>query len=172
MVCKSYTSIRPHIVTIFDSGKVVCDCKNNDNLCICAHSIAVNVAEKAGQLKKLIEWYKKSKQSANLWKLSRSSNVPKQPGAKPNQRQPRKTKNRVPVLSCSDTDETVQGSMSCAETSPLQQHVPGVNAELNPPHGRLGVQITGAHSKGMVHVTLGDIIICHNCHSGIPTNNL
>ena len=95
MICKSYTSIRPHIVTMFDSGKVVCDCKNNDNLCICAHSIAV--AEKAGQLKKLIEWYKKSKQSANLWKLSRSSNVPKRPGAKPNQRQPRKTKNKVPV---------------------------------------------------------------------------
>lgn len=47
-------------------------------------------------------WYKTSQQSVNLWKLSRSSNVPKRPGAKSNQRQPRKSKNKVPVLTHSE----------------------------------------------------------------------
>ena len=36
-ICISYTSSRPHIVQIFKSGKVICDCKNNESLAMCAH---------------------------------------------------------------------------------------------------------------------------------------
>ena len=75
-----------HILTIFQSGKDVCDCRNNESLAICAHSVAV--ADTFGGLSKLINWYKSNKESVNLWKLSRSSSsTPKHPGAKPHQRQ-------------------------------------------------------------------------------------
>ena len=34
-VCISYTSLRPHIVTMFETGKITCDCKNNESIAVC-----------------------------------------------------------------------------------------------------------------------------------------
>ena len=101
-ICASYSTNRPHIVTMYENGKITCDCKNNESLTLCSHAIAV--AEKGGCLQRLIDWYKQTKQSANLWRLSRTSNVPKRPGAKPNQCPPKKAKTKIPILTYSDED--------------------------------------------------------------------
>ena len=53
-VCAS-SSNRPHIVTVFENRKVTYDCRNNENLTLCLHSIAV--AEKGAHLLKLLNWY-------------------------------------------------------------------------------------------------------------------
>ena len=99
-ICVSYTSPKPHILTMFESGKIICDCKNNETLALCAHSVAV--AEKFNVLKKLVDWYKSSSQSVNLWKVSQSSlTTPLHAGAKPNQRK-MNSKNKLPVLTTSN----------------------------------------------------------------------
>ncbi len=101
-MCLSYTSPRPHILTMFTSGKVIRDCRNNESLAICAHSVAV--ADTSGCLLKLINWYKSIKQSTNLWKLSKSSSsMPKHPGAKPHQTQKRSKSKSIPVLTRSNS---------------------------------------------------------------------
>lgn len=92
-VVASFSSSVPHFVRIFQSGKVTCDCKNNASLALCAHVVAV--ADVEGCLDKFLDWYKQSKQSVNLWNLSKSSKVPKNPGAKPNQTEKKEEKNKT-----------------------------------------------------------------------------
>jgi hypothetical protein len=54
-VVESYTSVRPHYVSIAKNGKVTCqDCPNWKALKICAHAVAA--AEKCGMIAKYIEW--------------------------------------------------------------------------------------------------------------------
>ena len=134
-ICISYTSTRPHILNIFESGKITCDCRNNESLALCAHSVAVG--EKFGLLKKLLEWYQSSNQSINMWKFSRSSaTTPQNPGAKPNQRK-RKSKNKLPILTTSSihthigstndsiTKSTTSGSYQMAQNpypNPMPSH--------------------------------------------------
>ena len=47
----------------------------------------------------LVEWYQKSKQTTNLWGLSKKTKVPKKPGAKPHQASGKKNSVRLPVQS-------------------------------------------------------------------------
>ena len=148
-ICASYSSSKPHIVTVFESGKITCDCKKNENLTLCSHSIAV--AEKGGYLHKLLKWYMKSKQSANLWCLSKTSNVPKRPGAKPNQRQPRKIRSKVPVLTCStDEDSTLLQPPSASVPSCSTSVVSNLTATLSTPNpsSHVNTQWGGAYSYG------------------------
>ena len=54
-IVESYTSTKPHYVSIAKNGKVTCqDCSNWKALKICAHAIAA--AEKSGILTKYIKW--------------------------------------------------------------------------------------------------------------------
>ena len=54
-IVESYTSTKPHYVSIAKNGKVTCqDCPNWKALKICAHAIAA--AEKSGILPKYIKW--------------------------------------------------------------------------------------------------------------------
>ena len=54
-VVESYTSVRPHYVSIAKNGKVTCqDCPNWKALKICAHAVAA--AEKCGIITKYIKW--------------------------------------------------------------------------------------------------------------------
>jgi hypothetical protein len=138
-ICISYTSPRPHIVTIYESGKTTCDCKNYESLSMCAHSVAV--ADKFGCLQKLIEWYKSSKQSVNLWKLARSANTTKRPGAKPNQRQRKSNTKHVttPLLtnnSISSVNTLHDGEVSASNdhvfANPVNYHYP--HAPYHPMH--------------------------------------
>ena len=118
-ICISYTSPRPHILTVFESGKVTCDCSNNEALTICAHSVAV--ADTFGGLLKLINWYKTSKQSVNLWKLSKSSlSTPKHPGAKPHQKQKRSKSKNIPVLTYSKSPIIVTPTSSSSSSTPAK----------------------------------------------------
>ncbi len=71
-VVASYTSSQPHFVRIFQNGKLTRDCQNNASLALCSHTVAVTDSE--GCLTKLVEWYTKSKQTANLWALSKTAN--------------------------------------------------------------------------------------------------
>ena len=77
-VVASYSSSQPHFVRIFQT---TCDCQNNSSLALCSHA----VADSQNCLRKLLDWYNKTKLSANLWTLSKSSKIPKKPGAKPHQ---------------------------------------------------------------------------------------
>lgn len=116
-ICISYASPRPHILTVFESGKVTCDCRNKESLNICAHSVAV--ADTIGSLLKLINWYKSSKQSVNLWKLSKSSLLtPKHPGAKPHLKQKRSKSKNIPVLTYSKSPVTVTPTSSSSSLTP------------------------------------------------------
>ena len=55
VIVESYTSTKPHYVSIAKNGKVTCqDCPNWKALKICAHAIAA--AEKSGILPKYIKW--------------------------------------------------------------------------------------------------------------------
>ena len=96
-VVASYTSAQPHFVRFFQNGKLTCDCQNNASLAVCSHTVAV--ADNEGCLTKLVEWYQKSKQTTNLWALSKKTKVPKKPGAKPHQASGKKKSVRLPVQS-------------------------------------------------------------------------
>jgi hypothetical protein len=77
----SYSNPRkPHIVTHYANGKFTCDCQNYLTKNLCAHALAT--AESLHQLSTFIQWHKEHAQTS-LWKLARSSGVPKNPGAKP-----------------------------------------------------------------------------------------
>ena len=108
------------------------------NLLIFHFVHSVSVAERYGQLSKLITWYKSSKQCLNMWTLPKSSpSSPKKPGAKPNQRQ-KKTKNKLPVMTYSkspliskSTDPPLLSSYPCppgpdshTEPFPFYSHSP------------------------------------------------
>lgn len=95
-VVASYTSSQPHFVRLFQSGKVTCDCQNNESLALCSHTIAV--ANNENCLSRLLEQYNKTKQSVNLWKLLKSFKVPKNPGAKPHQVSSHKRKGKDKLL--------------------------------------------------------------------------
>ena len=93
-VVASYSSSQPHFVRIFQTGKITCDCQNNSSLALCSHAVAVADSQNC-----LRDWYNKTKQSANLWTLSKSSKIPKKPGAKPHQKSSRRNKIKLPVQS-------------------------------------------------------------------------
>lgn len=78
---KSTSHTRPHHITVKKSGQYCCDsdCPNWQSLCICSHSVAA--AEKRSDLKRFVEWYKKSKKIPNLTKLV-TANIPKGRGRK------------------------------------------------------------------------------------------
>ena len=67
---KSNSHPCPHHVTLKKSGQYCCDreCPNWQSLCICSHSVAA--AEKEGDLKPFVEWYKKSKKLPKSYQIN------------------------------------------------------------------------------------------------------
>ena len=105
MVASSSNPRKPHLVSLFDKGKVTCDCINYTNKSLCSHTLAV--AEKSGLLMELLQWYTRTNKTANLWLLARSSDVPKHPGAKPNGNKRKRSRVTNPqVKTCSKLSAT------------------------------------------------------------------
>ena len=83
MVASVSCPAKPHLVNVLKCGKLTCDCLNYQSKSLCSHVIAT--AESIGELRSLISWFKRTNQEPSLWKLSRSSGLPKNPGYKPGQ---------------------------------------------------------------------------------------
>lgn len=103
---------KPHLVTFYKNGKIICDCQNCSIKHICAHILAT--AETIGILEDFLKWFKKEKSNVNLWELSRSSGVPKNPGSKPKSR--KRSRNVLPQVKTT-SEKVCKQSLS---TSPLQ----------------------------------------------------
>ena len=95
MVASTSNPKTPHLVTYFKSGKMTCNCVSCDTKRLCAHMLAV--AEVQGSLKELIDWYERTNQDVSLWRLARSSGVPKHPGDKGNSKKCKRSRKIVPA---------------------------------------------------------------------------
>ena len=96
---------KPHVVAVLDSGKITCDCLNYKSKSLCSHTLAV--AEKSGELVRLLQWYNRTNQSANLWSLARSLDAPKRPGAKPGTNTRKRSRvSNPPLKTCSSIRAT------------------------------------------------------------------
>ena len=105
MVASSSCPQKPHVVAVLDSGKMTCDCLNYRSKSLCSHTLAV--AEKSGELVRLLELYNRTNQSANLWSLARSLDAPKRPGAKPGTNTRKRSRvSNPPIKTCSSIRAT------------------------------------------------------------------
>ena len=128
-VVESYTSVRPHYVSIAKNGKVTCqDCPNWKALKICAHAVAA--AEKCGIITKYIKWIlEKGPAHINITALmtSDSSSGTGKKGGKGStaRRKGGRTANRTPASVIVDrpafmqTSETPQASQQESVCTPL-----------------------------------------------------
>ena len=116
MVVSYTTPKKPHLVTMFASGKVTCDCLNYSTKSLCSHSLAV--AQKNGVLALLLHWYTQTNQQANFWSLSRSSDALKKPGTK----RKRSRVVRSPVETSSKIPRTSMPSQKMLSPSSSQSH--------------------------------------------------
>ena len=114
---------KPHLVTSYKNGKVTCDCQNCSVKHVCAHILAT--AETMGILENFIEWFKKENDQTNLWKLSRSSGVPKNPGSKPTSR--KRSRNVLPQVKTTSDKlcklDSAPSNPSPSQTQPLPDNV-------------------------------------------------
>lgn len=78
MVASESNPQKPHLVMQYKNGKLTCHCLNYKTKEMCAHTLAT--AEKLGVAKEFISWHQKFAQKLNLWKLAKSSGVPKNAG--------------------------------------------------------------------------------------------
>ena len=80
-VVKSFSNVRPHLVTAKKNGQYACDndCPNWKSLGICSHSVVA--AEDNGDLQTFVEWVKRVKKVPNTTKLV-TTKMPKGRGRK------------------------------------------------------------------------------------------
>ena len=66
---KSFSNLRPHLVTAKKGGQFACDsdCPNWKSLGICSHSVVA--AEDNGDLNSFVKWVKRAKKVPNATKL-------------------------------------------------------------------------------------------------------
>jgi hypothetical protein len=117
MVSSSSNPRKPHLVTVYKNGKVTCDCQNCNTKHICAHTLAT--AESVGVLEDFLGWYKRENKDVNLWELSRSSGVPKNPGSKPRGR--KRSRNVLPQVETTSRPLCKRDSTPSKHLSPQSQ---------------------------------------------------
>ena len=170
MVYSSSNPKKPHLVTFFKSGKMMCDCQNCSIKHICSHILAT--AEKLNILQSFMEWYKKENKDISLWKLARSSGVPKSPGSKPQTRK-RSRKVLPPVKTASQIRKRATSQFtSCSSSSPEKRVCNTLSSTSTPPEKRVCSNPYPPYYSSAMHTPYGCNPYMPPMHFGMLYDNI